>query len=167
MLQSFAIVLYALFVAFSSGCAQPAKATLQSKNLEYQFSTINGELWARDSSGDSYLFPIKGQDFNPLPSPDRRWLAVEVQKMSNLRVLKLFRQSDEGFTETHTNASTYLWNKARREDGLDTDNVSQPSITVLGWREAESVLTVELRALAFDGAPYQRTFDLSINVLEP
>jgi len=150
-----------LLLVLVSGCVSgPDK--LQRSAPTWQFTTIDGALWAQSTNGKRHQLPAQGQHYHPLPSPDGLWLAVEIQRLSNLRTLQIFRVTAGGFQETAVNASSYLWQKARDIDAIDTDNLRYPAIRALNWESNSHSLDVELRGETADGEAYIRNFNLPI-----
>lgn len=152
-----------LCIGICYGCAQPL-ARPPANPPTTQFATLDGTLWAH-SSGGRFNVPVQGQAFRPLPSPNGEWLAVEVQTLSNLRTLRIFRQSEHGFAETAQNASTYLWQQARVADAVDTDNIRDPAVGVINWLADSRGLNVELHAVLDSGEPYRRRTVLKLRDL--
>ena len=86
--------------------------------------------------------------------------------MSNLRTLQVFRHTASGFKETTRNAASYLWQLARDNDAIDTDNIRNPAIRVISWHPSSESLEVELRGETTDDGQYKKIHHLPIADLQ-
>lgn len=154
-----------LVLGLAVGCSSPDRNQLDNWPEPYNYSFIDSELWLRTPQGVSHRIELEGQGLHPLASPDGQWLAVEVQLMSNLRSLKIYEKTAEGFKEPALKAATYLWQRAKREDGVDTDNILNPAVRVEKWLNRET-LQVVLSCEQTNGKSYQRSFALTMSELK-
>jgi hypothetical protein len=157
-------IIVCLALMMLTGCTQRTR-DIERRAPLWQSTIIDGELWVQAFNGERHKLQIEGQNYHPLPSPDGRWLAVEVQRLSNLRTLRIFEHTTNGPRETAINASSHLWQRARDADGVDTDNLRYPAIRVVRWHPSSHALDVELRGETSDDAPYVKTLTLRIDTL--
>lgn len=86
----------------------------------------------------------EAQGFLAHPSPDGRWLALDVRLLSDLQVTYLYHRDDDGRWSLARNLSTPAWETAQRTLHLDPDldDVLRPRTRFLRWSEDLEACTV-------------------------
>lgn len=122
-----------------------------------------GELWAGVGDAPAQRLLTNGQDYRPVPSPDGRWLAVEVRLMSNLDVVRLYRREGTLLVPVAPDITTAAWARVRRDHGIDPEALDGARSHISGWENGGTALWLELSA---DVESVPQTFHISVP-LEP
>ncbi len=95
--------------------------------------TGTNELWGRVNDAEPTRLLAEAQAYRPLLSPDGKWLAVEVQQMSDLQLVRLFRREKTKLVASDANVTAVAWQRAAAEGRFELDELIHPRAWVVGW----------------------------------
>ena len=137
-----ALLLALLLPGLIHGCkddAGPARAVHTS------FGEATG-LVVRDSRGNIQQLIPDSMAVRAVVSPSGRWIAVEDSRLSNLVVVRVFRDSGERYEEIPLPAIREQWRSIAQAAGLEYEDLINPRVGIEGFGPDERTLRLQFRA---------------------
>jgi hypothetical protein len=106
--------------------------------------TAANELWGQVNDAEPSRLLAEAQAYRPLLSPDAKWLAVEVQQMSDLQLVRLFHRDGTKLVASDANVTAVAWQAAAAAGGFKPDELIQPRAWVAGWGDDGKSLSIGL-----------------------
>lgn len=134
------IALVAAALACGPESPAPAPSSVPFVHTEVDAS---GALRATVDGGEPQVLLEEGLGYRVVPSPDRRWLAVEARMFSDLQVVRVFQLDDGRFVARAPDPAAAAWARAAKRDGFLLEDVLRPRAAVAGW-DGDRTLLLEL-----------------------
>ena len=104
------------------------------------FTKINGTLIVTNGE-KSCLLVKEAIAYETYVSPDTQMIAVEVQLLSNLQIIRMYKKNSAGCYKPFKNPlSTKLWGTLSEKKGFSIDDVLHPRMQFLKWVDNNQIL---------------------------
>lgn len=131
-----------LLVLILLGCTQEA-ATEKWLSIHTHTNAAN-ELWVTVGNTEPQLLLKEALNYRPVLSQSGQWLAVEMQLMSNLTVVRLFEMRNNQFTAVENDITRDAWRRVTSQKEINLNDVEAGSTYLSGFSNDESTLILEL-----------------------
>ena len=111
--------------------------TTQEAN-KITFSKENGKLILHTPQNEHCLLATDAIAYEPYVSPHGTWIAVEIQLLSNLQIIRIYRKDRKGcYHALQPPFSTKVWQKIARKQGFTFEDVIHPRMQFIKWIDNE------------------------------
>ena len=124
------------------GCSDDAAPV---RAVHTSFSEAAG-LVVTDSRGNSQRLIPDTVAARAVVSPSGRWIAVEDSRLSNLVVVRLFRDSGQRYEEIPLPEIREQWRSIAQAAGLEFEDLINPRVGIEGFGPDERTLRLQFRA---------------------
>lgn len=133
------LVLFVLFIS----CKNIDNKDVESLDLNSKLK--DGEL-ILTVNDNSQSLKVEGNIMDYYTSEDKKDIAVEIEKVSTLSILNLYKWDDssEEYLPNKTNINKLAWEEFEQNHSIKTDELESSHVYFLKWKGKDSIM-VELR----------------------